>query len=139
MSVDATSAAARPFVDGLARHELRYQRCIACNHPQALARHACARCGGNRLAWERASGRGVVHSATTIWRAPTEAFRARVPYAIVLVDLDEGARVMGHADPGVAIGDRVAAGFQDVDGRVLLRFAPIGPDDRPERGDTPDD
>jgi uncharacterized OB-fold protein len=45
-----------------------------------------------------------------------------VPYTLVLVDLDEGARLMGHADPGVAIGARVSAGFFEHDGRRLVRF-----------------
>ena len=42
----------------------------------------------------------------------------------MIVELDEGARLMGHAAPGVAIGQRVRAGFFEHLGRQLIRFTP---------------
>src|SRR5690606_23172801 len=52
MTATSSSALASPFVDGLARHELRFQRCTACGTAQTLARYACAHCGNESLAWE---------------------------------------------------------------------------------------
>ncbi len=124
--MSAFHAAAAPFVEGLARRELRYQACTACGQAQTLARHACSRCSATTLEWRRAAGRGTVYSNTVVMRAPSAAFRALAPYTIVIVELDEGCRVMGHATPGVAIGDRVEAGFFDFDDRTLLRFEPAG-------------
>jgi ribosomal protein L40E len=40
---------AAPFLEGLARGELRYQVCRACEAPQTLARYACRNCGSTRL------------------------------------------------------------------------------------------
>ncbi|SFP53839.1 Zn-ribbon domain-containing OB-fold protein [Variovorax sp. 770b2] len=117
------SALAAPFVEGLARHELRYQSCTACGHAQTLARYACAACGSAQLEWKTASGRATVHSATVVSRAPSDEFRALAPYTLVLATLDEGPRLMAHAEPGMRIGDRVAAGFFTHAGRVLVRFA----------------
>lgn len=125
--MNAVHPAAAPFIEGLAQHELRYQRCTHCGRAQSLARHVCARCGASALEWHRASGKGTVYSATTVTRAPTAAYRALAPYTIVIVELDEGARVMGHARPGVVLGARVVAGFFELEGRTLLRFAPIPP------------
>lgn len=126
--MSAFHTAAAPFVDGLARRELRYQACTACGQAQTLARHACSKCGATTLEWRRAGGRGTVYSNTVVMRAPSQAFRALAPYTIVIVELDEGCRVMGHAEPGVAIGDRVQAGYFDFDDRTLLRFVPADGD-----------
>jgi uncharacterized OB-fold protein len=110
------------YVDGLAVGVLRYQRCATCDQVQRLARYACERCGSDRLEWLDAEGIGTVYAVSEVSRAPSMPFRTLVPYTLVLVDLDEGARVMGHAEPGVVIGDRVVAGYFEHDGRPLLRF-----------------
>jgi len=112
----------QPFADGLARGELAYQACSQCGATQKLARYACRTCGSTALTWKTSSGKGVVYATTVVSRAPSDGFKPLVPYTLVLVDLDEGARLMGHAQAGVAIGDKVAAGFFEHDGRRLIRF-----------------
>jgi len=118
----ASDPISRPFVEGLARGVVRYQFCSACGAAQKLARYACRACGSTRLAWKDSAGGGTVFATSVVSRAPSDAFKPLVPYTLVLVDLDEGARLMGHADPGVAIGERVSAGFFEHDGRRLIRF-----------------
>jgi hypothetical protein len=118
-SLDTVSA---PYVDGLTLGVLRYQHCVGCGHAQRLAHHACERCGSDRLQWREAGGGGTVYAVSEVARVPSASFRALLPFTLVLVDLDEGARVMAHAEPGVAIGDRVVAGFFEHAGRPLLRF-----------------
>ena len=113
---------ARPFVEGLARGELRYQLCMKCGAAQKLARYACRACGATGLAWKVSAGSGTVFATSVVSRAPAEAYKPLVPYTLVLVDLDEGARLMGHAEPGIVIGERVRAGFFEHDGRRLIRF-----------------
>jgi uncharacterized protein len=103
---------------------LRFQRCEACGAPQSLQRYACVQCGSTRLAWQQAGGRGVVYAVTEVSRAPSDSFRALVPYTLVLVDLDEGPRLMAHAESGVAIGERVQATAFAHDGTQLLKFVP---------------
>ena len=124
MTATSSSALAAPFVDGLAQHELRFQRCTACGTAQTLARYACAHCGSESLAWETARGTATLHAVTVVSRAPSDAFRALAPYTLVIAQLDEGPRLMAHADPGVRIGERVAAGFFAHEGRTLVRFSP---------------
>ena len=122
-TVTSSSALAAPFVEGLAHHELRFQRCTACGTAQTLARYACAHCGNETLAWETARGTATLHAVTVVSRAPSDAFRALAPYTLVIAQLDEGPRLMAHADPGARIGDRVTAGFFMHDGRTLIRFS----------------
>jgi uncharacterized OB-fold protein len=112
----------RPFVEGLARGELRYQRCADCGAVQRLARYACRACGSTRLEWKNSAGGGIVFAVSVVSRAPSDAYKPLLPYTLALVDLDEGARLMAHAEPGIAIGERVAAGFFEHDGRRLIRF-----------------
>jgi uncharacterized protein len=113
---------ARPFVEGLADNVLRYQRCAACGAAQTLARYACAQCGSTQLQWHEAAGRGMVYATTIVNRAPSDVFRVLVPYTLALVDLDEGFRLLGHGEPGLAIGDLVTAHVFEHAGRRLVSF-----------------
>lgn len=115
---------AAPFTEGLAQGLVRYQRCSACGTAQTLARYACQHCGHGALAWHDAAGTGTVRAVTVVARAPSDEFRPHAPYTLVLVQLDEGPRLMAHAAPGVRIGDAVRAGFFTHNGSTLVRFAP---------------
>ncbi|CCG04285.1 Conserved protein of unknown function [Blastococcus saxobsidens DD2] len=64
------------------------------------------------VATRTSSGTGTVAAATTIHRAPPGTSAADVPFGIVLIDLDEGVRVMGRCVSGAEPGDRVTARFQ---------------------------
>jgi uncharacterized OB-fold protein len=74
------------------------------------------------------AGRGTVYGRTRVSRAPTPEFAALVPYDILLVDLDEGFRMMAHGAPGLAIGQRVGLGFRRHEGRALPSFEPLDGD-----------
>ena len=87
-----------------AREELRFQRCSACMTWRHLPRLRCARCGSGAFSWERSSGRGRVHSWTITHQAPLRAFASRTPYAVLVVELEEGVRMVAglvDANPDV--------------------------------------
>ena len=117
-----TRPVSAPFVEGLKQGEIRYQHCSACGAAQTLARYACRACGSTELQWRTARGAGRVYSVTTVARAPSDEFRPLAPYALAIVELDEGPRLMGHATLDARIGDRVIAGFFDFGERRLIRF-----------------
>ncbi|MCD2513230.1 Zn-ribbon domain-containing OB-fold protein [Comamonas endophytica] len=119
------AALSKPFVDGLDAQVVRYQHCLQCGQAQTLARHACQECGSQALEWLDASGAATVRAAAVVSRAPSDAFRALAPYTLVIAELDEGPRLMGHADAGIAIGTRVKAHFFRHQERTLVRFAAI--------------
>jgi uncharacterized OB-fold protein len=87
------SSASMPFWMGLANREFCACRCAACKELQFPPREHCSFCGKKDMAWETLSGRGTVYSATTIYAAP-ELFSAQVPYIIVVLDLEEGIRLL---------------------------------------------
>ena len=83
---------------------LHFQRCGGCGALLGYPRVLCPRCGSRELAWEASAGRGTVYSATTV-------HTREVAYGVLLVDLDEGVRVMGAGE--AKIGARVAASIGD--------------------------
>lgn len=110
------------FWQGCEKGELRYQQCSGCSRVQFFPRAFCARCGVEQLDWRVSSAQGTVYAVTEVERAPTAEFRALQPYAIVLIDMDEGFRIMAHGELGLNIGDRVRAEFFAFQGRFLPRF-----------------
>ena len=81
--------------------------------------------GDDDIEWIEASGMGLVYSLTLVSPKPPAE-----PYNVVLVDLDEGARLMSRVD-GIApdalrIGQRVRARIIEENGAPLLVFVPAG-------------
>ena len=108
-------------------HEaILYQRCGACGRPQYFRRGFCAACGATELAELRASGKGTVYATSIVTRAATAETRAHVPYNIVLVDTDEGFRMMAHGANDLVIGERVSARFAPFAGRLVPFFEKAG-------------
>ncbi len=116
---------AQHFWTGCEEGELRFQRCADCNHAQFFPRNYCVHCDSDRIDWQTSKGIGTIYSVTRVERAPTDAFRALVPYSIALVDLDEGIRLMAHADAALKIGDKARVAFFAPNNRSLPRFEPL--------------
>ena len=106
--------------------ELWLRRCNACDRAYFYPRDFCPVCGGRDVEWMQASGKGTLHAFAVVHRAPTPAFRDRVPFVAAMVDLEEGARVPANLvgvepDPSrIAIGMPVEVDFQDVAPDVTL-------------------
>jgi uncharacterized protein len=90
-----------------AKGAIQYQHCTSCGHNQAFARPFCVACHQPEPAWREASF-GTVVACTTMHRAPTSEWKVRLPYAIALIDLTNGPRVMALADPELTTGDRAS-------------------------------
>lgn len=101
-----------------------YQTCRHCGHRWYFQRNFCPACGDAAPTSLQASGRGTVHARTTVVRAPTAEFAAEAPYVILLVDAEEGFRMMCHGHPDAHIGDAVVAEFRMFAGRLLPCFVP---------------
>ncbi len=114
------------FREGSRSGTLRLFKCTSCGAVEAFARNFCPRCGNPEPSWVSAGGRGVIAAITTAHIAPTPEYRALVPYGICLVDLEEGARVMGNCRPGLSVGDTVKLSFEERGDDHLLTFTPIG-------------
>lgn len=123
---DADTAA---FWKGLGEGVLLLQHCGDCGHVQYYQQGSCRECGSGRLEHRAARGAGTVHAFSVVHRAPGPAFRDDTPYAVLLVELDEGPRMISslvQADPADArIGMRVELVCERVSPEVVLpRFRP---------------
>jgi uncharacterized OB-fold protein len=98
------------FWDAVGRGELVIQFCVGCGRFQHPPASLCLRCGGSELEYRRASGRGRVYSFTVVYRARQVAFEALVPYAVVMVELEEQpglvmlSNMFGVSESELAIG-----------------------------------
>jgi uncharacterized protein len=86
-----------PFWEGTLLGELRIQRCTACGRHVFYPRAVCPHCMADSLEWVVATGRGTVHSFTEVHRT-SEEFRAEAPFAVGLIELAEGVRMMARLD-----------------------------------------
>lgn len=78
------------------QQDLHFQRCSNCQHFRHVPREVCAVCNSFEWDWVRASGRGKVYSWTVIERALHPAFVADTPLAPVIVDMEEGVRLLAN-------------------------------------------
>jgi hypothetical protein len=83
----------QPYWDGCAAGELRIQRCLDCGEPYFYPRPLCPSCGSGDVEWFTASGRATLYSYVINHR-PAPGFADEVPYAIAVVQLAEGPRMM---------------------------------------------
>lgn len=114
----------------LRRHELLVQECPRCGLRVFPPEPACPGCRALERGWKRSQGRGRVQSWVVVRRASHPYFADRVPYAVVLVEMEEGFRIIGGIEcPPEQLRDGlpVDAGFEDVNGQVtLIRFRVAG-------------
>jgi uncharacterized OB-fold protein len=133
MPTPAADADTLPWWEEAAAHRLVVQRCEAC----AATRHppgpTCPRCRCFAHGWLELSGRGTVYTYTVVHRAFVPSLRERVPYVVVVVDLEGGggARLLSNlvdCDPAaVSVGMAVELVWDDVaPGLALPRFRPAG-------------
>jgi uncharacterized OB-fold protein len=93
------------FRHHLQNGKLGYQRCADCSAAVFYPRVLCPVCGSRALQWCESAGRGTVYATTAVHS------RDRAARNVVLVDLDEGFRMMSRVEgipaEEVEIGARV--------------------------------
>jgi uncharacterized protein len=119
----------RPFWEAAKRHELVMPRCKTCDQLFFYPRSECPRCLGSDLEWVPVSGRGRLHSFTTINQPANAAFRDDVPYVYAVVQLLEGPRMISNLVEcdveSVSVDMPVEAVFDDVTPEwTLVKFKP---------------
>jgi uncharacterized OB-fold protein len=117
-----------PFWEATRRREFLIQWCTACGQPIFYPREVCPQCLTGELEWRPAGGAGTVHAVSVQHQGPG----GPGPYAVALIDLDEGIRVMSNVigcPPGeIAVGAPVRLTWEALsDGRHLPQFEVVMP------------
>jgi uncharacterized protein len=114
------------FWEGTKRGELLFQKCGGCAHLRFPPAPICPRCWSTESSWERASGRGRIHTFIVVHRPQHPAFFEDVPYNVAIVELDEGprihTRIVGTSNEELAIGLRVEVAFEKKDDDVTFPY-----------------
>jgi uncharacterized OB-fold protein len=118
------------------RHDFHLQRCTQCNLLRYPPTTACPWCAGPDAEWTSVEGKGAVHAYGEVHHAITPQFADRLPYQLLLVDLDtqkgqptehEALRIVGNlvtADGALAPPELVAQ--IGIGSRVKLVYADVG-------------
>ena len=99
---------------------IRVQACDGCGALQHPPDEVCGSCQGTKFSWRDCSGEGRVESVAVVHHPVHPALADKVPYAVVVVSLDDapGVNAMGNvlnrAPADVKIGQRVRAVFEEV-------------------------
>ena len=97
------------------------QECGDCGNIQHPPEEVCWRCLSMSLQWRDTSGKGTIYSYIVVHNPPAPSFKDVVPYAVVIVSLDDHphVRVVGNVvncpAREVRIGQRVRAVFDPID------------------------
>ena len=114
------------FWEACNRGELVIQHCPRCDALRHPPRPMCPGCRSKELGWKKVSGLGTVYSYTVTHQAIHPSLRGRVPWTVIMVDLDEGVRMISHIvdcpAEDVRIGMRVEVVFEEVEAGVTLPY-----------------
>lgn len=107
------------FWEGVDAGELRIQKCGGCGVLRHPPQPMCDRCGSTDQGFAVSSGRGTVYSHVTHHYPPLPG--VLLPHTVLLVELEEGVRVISELAPGedasrVDIGTPVRVAFEQVPG-----------------------
>jgi len=118
-----------PLFAAARERKLVVQRCSGCGQLRFPPRELCSHCWSRESTWTPVSGRGEVFSFYWMHQIYHPGFAVEVPYAVVIVALDEGPHVLSNmvdcSREELRVGLPVEATFQDASPEVTLpKFRP---------------
>ncbi len=119
-----------PYWAGGLSGELRLQKCGSCGHVRYPISTICPVCWSPDSTWTAMSGRGTVQSYIVFERVYHDAWSDQVPYAVALIELDEGpvvhSNVVGVPADQVRVGQPVTVVFERRSATAALpQFTPV--------------
>jgi uncharacterized OB-fold protein len=128
--IPVPSDESKPYWQGLRERRLMIPQCEDCRRfwfPPSLL---CQHCSSPNWSWREASGRGRVYSYVVYHRVYHPGFADEVPYAVAVVALDEGPRmisnVVGVAPDQIVCDMPVEITYIDItEDRTIPKFKPI--------------
>jgi uncharacterized OB-fold protein len=116
---------AEPYFRAAAEGRLVVQRCDSCEALRWPPLAGCPECRSRDTTWVDVAPVGTIWSFVVYHRAFSAALKDEIPYAVAMVQLDEGPYLVGRMVDGATslnVGDRVAAEFSEVSGVPTVRW-----------------
>ena len=118
-----------PFWEAAKEKRLLLPCCKACERFWFPPSSRCPHCLSSDFEWREAKGTGRIYSFVVFHRVYHPAFEGDVPYAVAIVELDEGPRlltnIVGLAPNDVRCDMKVRAVFEEARGTMTLpQFTP---------------
>jgi uncharacterized OB-fold protein len=85
-----------PFFAAAKERRLVVQRCARCGTLRFPPRELCTSCLSTEVEWADVSGRGEIFSFNVMHQVYHPAFATEVPYAVVVVKLAEGPKMISN-------------------------------------------
>ncbi len=124
--VPTPDEASAPYFEGARQGRLLLMRCGECGTLRFPARPLCEACWSDEVEWVPASGRGIIYTYGIMHQVYHPAFASLVPYAIVVVELEEGPRMIsnlvGVANDQILVGMPVEVVFEEVGEGVYVPY-----------------
>ena len=109
---------------GCKEHKLLLQRCANCKAFRHPPRPMCPHCNSMEKEYVPSSGKGTIYSHTMVRRPTHPAFAEKIPYNVILVELEEGVRIFSNlvdaGEEALKIGTPVGVFFEDVSEDIAL-------------------
>jgi uncharacterized OB-fold protein len=86
----------RDFFEGARAGRLMVQKCDSCGKLRFPAHDLCSKCNSTASRWVPVSGRGEVFSFNIMHQLYHPGFAGHVPYAVVVVELEEGCKFISN-------------------------------------------
>ena len=84
------------FWDGCKEGKLYIQQCKDCGKNIFYPKLYCPFCLSKELAWIQATGKGRIYTYMVVYAYQPTEFEEDVPYAVAVIDLEEGVRMMSN-------------------------------------------
>ena len=114
------------FWEACKRHELVIQTCSECHALRHPPRPICPQCHSGKLRWKPVTGMGTLYTYTITHQAIHSALQGRIPWTVIIVELDEGVRMISHLvdcpEEKLRVGLRVVVTFEDINEDISLPY-----------------
>jgi uncharacterized OB-fold protein len=138
LSVDDSDRETLEYFRYLGAHDFRLQQCANCKLLRFPPSTGCPWCAEPSADWTPVEGRGTVHSYSEVHHAVQGAYRERLPYLLLLVELDaqkgkptEHEALRLHGNLVTARGELAPAELRSrigIGSRVRMIFQDVGPE-----------
>jgi len=116
----------QPFWDAAKRESLEMQRCQSCGQFQHPPYPTCTNCVSTDLKFEPVRGVGTIYTYTIMYHTGDKRFAGAVPYASIIVELDDApgafmaANLLDAEYTEAKVGRRVEVVFEKLNDDITL-------------------